>query len=85
VTVISRRSVPSPPSPHSARLPGTVISFNSKPDLDLTEPIATRIRERDTSLRKNADPSLLVQGLLDLGASLIIEPPIISNMFLTSR
>ena len=47
---------------------GTVISFNAKPNLDLTEPIATRIRHTGTSLRRTADPSLLVQSLLDLSA-----------------
>jgi hypothetical protein len=47
---------------------GTVISFHSTPNLDLTEPIATRIRHPDTSLRRTADPSLLVQSLLDLSA-----------------
>jgi hypothetical protein len=47
---------------------GTVISFNAMPNLDLTEPIATRIRHAGTSLRRTADPSLLVQSLLDLSA-----------------
>ena len=47
---------------------GTVISFNATPNLDLTEPIASRIRHAGTSLRRTADPSLLVQGLLDLSA-----------------
>ena len=54
---------------------GTVISFNSKPSLDLTEPITARIRERGSSLRKSADPCLLVQSLLDLGVSLTGEIP----------
>ncbi|KAI0271450.1 hypothetical protein BC834DRAFT_859558 [Gloeopeniophorella convolvens] len=45
---------------------GTVISFHPTPNLDFTEPIATRIRQRDTSLRTTADPSLLVESLLDL-------------------
>jgi len=61
---------------------GTVVSFNSTPNLDLTEPIAARIRQRDTSLRKTADPCLLVQSLLDLGASLTVEAPTLSNMIL---
>jgi hypothetical protein len=38
------------------------------PNLDLTEPIVARIRQQDTSLRRTADPSLLVQSLLDLSA-----------------
>ena len=56
-------------------LQGTVISFNSRPNLDLTEPIAMRIRQQDTSLRRTADPSLLVQSLLDLSAWLTVEFP----------
>ena len=46
---------------------GTVISFQSKENFHLTEPIASRIRQRDTTLRTTADPSLLVESLLDLG------------------
>jgi hypothetical protein len=61
---------------------GTVVSFNSKPNLDLTEPIAARIRQRDTSLRKTADPCLLVQSLLDLGVSHTVEALTSSNMTL---
>lgn len=45
---------------------GTVISMHSTPDLDLTAPITRRLRQRDTVLRTSADPSLLVQALLDL-------------------
>ncbi|KAH9082257.1 hypothetical protein EDB83DRAFT_2503350 [Lactarius deliciosus] len=52
---------------------GTVISFQSKPNLDLTEPIASRIRQRDTSLRTTADPSLLVESLLDLVVDAVLE------------
>ncbi|KAH9056939.1 hypothetical protein EDB87DRAFT_1686657 [Lactarius vividus] len=52
---------------------GTVISFQSKPNLDLTEPIASRIRQRDTSLRTTADPSLLVESLLDLVVDAALE------------
>lgn len=63
---------------------GTVISFNSKPDLDLTGSIATRIRQQDSTLRTTADPSLLVESLLDLGTSLTLEPLNVSNMILTS-
>ncbi len=54
---------------------GTVISFQSKPNFDLTEPIASRIRQRDTSLRTTPDPSLLVESLLDLGGSLTVLSP----------
>jgi len=52
---------------------GTVISFNATPNLDLTEPIATRIRHAGTSLRRTADPSLLVQSLLDLTVDSALE------------
>ena len=37
--------------------------------LSLTAPITERLRVRDTGLRTTADPSLLVQSLLDLGQS----------------
>lgn len=52
---------------------GTVISFQSKPNFDLTEPIASRIRQRDTSLRTTADASLLVESLLDLVVDAVLE------------
>jgi Mg2+ and Co2+ transporter CorA len=46
---------------------GTVISISRKAgNLDLTTPISARLRQRDTGLRTSADPSLLVQSLLDL-------------------
>lgn len=45
---------------------GTVISMHATPDLELTQPITRRLRQRDTGLRSSADPSLLVQSLLDL-------------------
>jgi len=43
------------------------------PNLDLTEPITTRIRHAGTSLRRTADPSLLVQSLLDLTVDSALE------------
>lgn len=46
---------------------GTVISINRTPNLSFTEPIAARLRQRDTGLRATADASLLVQSLIDLG------------------
>ncbi|KAI9513096.1 hypothetical protein F5148DRAFT_466834 [Russula earlei] len=52
---------------------GTVISFTTKPNLDLTKPIAARIWHRDTSLRTAADPSLLVESLLDLAVDAALE------------
>ena len=48
---------------------GTVISINETPDIDFTVPIISRLRHRDTVLRATADPSLLVESLLDLGQS----------------
>ncbi|KAJ6608685.1 hypothetical protein B0H10DRAFT_2067021 [Mycena sp. CBHHK59/15] len=45
---------------------GTVISMHSTPNLELTQPITRRLRQRDTGLRTSADCSLLVQSLLDL-------------------
>ena len=70
VTVISYCLIALLPSPYTVFFwgSGTVISFNAMPNLDLTDPIATRIRHAGTSLRRTADPSLLVQSLLDLSA-----------------
>ncbi|THU96871.1 hypothetical protein K435DRAFT_819335 [Dendrothele bispora CBS 962.96] len=45
---------------------GTVISMQNSTDLSITQPISQRIQQRDTGLRTSADPSMLVQGLLDL-------------------
>ncbi|OCB88993.1 hypothetical protein A7U60_g3800 [Sanghuangporus baumii] len=45
---------------------GTIISINQRPEIDFTVPITARLRQRDTGLRATADPSLLVQSLLDL-------------------
>ncbi|VDB86254.1 unnamed protein product [Peniophora sp. CBMAI 1063] len=56
---------------------GTVISFHPESNsTEFTRPIMERIRQRDTSLRRTADPSLLVQSLLDLivdGALEVVE------------
>jgi len=45
---------------------GTVISLSPRNDLNFTAPIVARLRQRDTGLRATADPSMLVQSLLDL-------------------
>ncbi|KAI0937315.1 hypothetical protein AcW1_001327 [Taiwanofungus camphoratus] len=45
---------------------GTVVSINRDPNIGFTSPIMERLRRRDTGLRATADPSLLVQSLLDL-------------------
>ncbi|EJC98797.1 uncharacterized protein FOMMEDRAFT_149129 [Fomitiporia mediterranea MF3/22] len=52
---------------------GTVISINQSPDIDFTGPITARLRQRDTGLRATADPSLLVQSLLDLVVDQALE------------
>ncbi|KAJ7116472.1 hypothetical protein C8R44DRAFT_792640 [Mycena epipterygia] len=52
---------------------GTVISMHSTPNLELTQPITRRLRQRDTGLRTSADPSLLVQSLLDLVVDKALE------------
>ncbi|KAH9923191.1 uncharacterized protein BXZ73DRAFT_91487 [Epithele typhae] len=45
---------------------GTVISIHKDNTLNFTAPITERLRQRDTGLRTTADPSMLVQSLLDL-------------------
>ncbi|OBZ68633.1 Magnesium transport protein CorA [Grifola frondosa] len=52
---------------------GTVLSIHRDSKLDLTAPITERLRQRDTGLRKTADPSLLVQSLLDLVVDQALE------------
>lgn len=48
---------------------GTVISVHPTPNLLYTYPITKRLATKDTLLRLTADPSLMVQSLLDLGGS----------------
>jgi len=48
------------------RRDGTVITVHPTPNLHFTQPIADRLRQQDTVLRTTADPSLLVQSILDL-------------------
>ncbi|KAH7911591.1 hypothetical protein BJ138DRAFT_1062811 [Hygrophoropsis aurantiaca] len=45
---------------------GTVISIMPQDYLDFAAPIIARLRQKDTGLRASADPSMLVQSLLDL-------------------
>ncbi|KAJ7352375.1 magnesium transporter [Mycena albidolilacea] len=52
---------------------GTVISMHGTPNLELTQPITRRLRQRDTGLRTSADPALLVQSLLDLVVDKALE------------
>ena len=59
---------------------GTVISLHPNPDLSLTQPITRRLQQRDTMLRTSADPSLLVQSLLDLSKSALFPSCLISHI-----
>ncbi|KAI0640257.1 hypothetical protein C8Q77DRAFT_1153132 [Trametes polyzona] len=52
---------------------GTVISIHKDNTLNFTAPITERLRQRDTGLRSTADPSLLVQSLLDLAVDQALE------------
>ncbi|KAF8190242.1 hypothetical protein K438DRAFT_1676097 [Mycena galopus ATCC 62051] len=52
---------------------GTVISIHSKPNLEITEPITSRVRQFDSILRTSADASLLVQSLLGLVTDKALE------------
>ncbi|VDB86233.1 unnamed protein product [Peniophora sp. CBMAI 1063] len=52
---------------------GTIITFHPGADLSFTAPITARVRQRDTSLRRTGDSSLLVQSLLDLVVDRTLE------------
>ncbi|EMD32609.1 hypothetical protein CERSUDRAFT_118647 [Gelatoporia subvermispora B] len=52
---------------------GTVISIHKDAKLGFTAPITDRLRQRDTGLRTTADPSLLVESLLDLVVDQALE------------
>ncbi|KAI0082128.1 hypothetical protein K474DRAFT_1655466 [Panus rudis PR-1116 ss-1] len=52
---------------------GTVITIHKDTNLDFTSPITARLRQRDTGLRTTADPSLLVQSLIDLVVDQALE------------
>ncbi|KAI0684676.1 hypothetical protein BC835DRAFT_1388556 [Cytidiella melzeri] len=52
---------------------GTVITIHQDTQLSLTAPITERLRQRDTGLRATADPSLLVESLLDLVVDQALE------------
>ncbi|KAI0658336.1 hypothetical protein C8Q70DRAFT_189962 [Cubamyces menziesii] len=52
---------------------GTVISIHKDNTLNFTAPITERLRQRDTGLRSTADPSLLVQSLVDLVVDQALE------------
>jgi Mg2+ and Co2+ transporter CorA len=47
--------------------------MHGTPNLELTQPITRRLRQRDTGLRTSADPALLVQSLLDLVVDKALE------------
>ncbi|RPD82705.1 hypothetical protein L226DRAFT_476045 [Lentinus tigrinus ALCF2SS1-7] len=52
---------------------GTVISIHKDNTLNFTAPITERLRQRDTGLRTTADPSLLVESLIDLVVDQALE------------
>ncbi|TDL15301.1 hypothetical protein BD410DRAFT_902654 [Rickenella mellea] len=52
---------------------GTVISIEASAQSEFIAPILARLRQRDTGLRTSADPSLLVQSLLDLVVDQVFE------------
>ncbi|KIY50507.1 hypothetical protein FISHEDRAFT_9157, partial [Fistulina hepatica ATCC 64428] len=52
---------------------GTVISIQPNSDPELTSPITRRLQQIDSTLRSSADPSILVQSLLDLIVDKAIE------------
>ncbi|KAF7351981.1 Magnesium-like protein [Mycena venus] len=52
---------------------GTVITIHSTPNLEMTAPITSRVRQFNSILRTSADASILVQSLLDLVADQALE------------
>ncbi|EIW87267.1 hypothetical protein CONPUDRAFT_116452 [Coniophora puteana RWD-64-598 SS2] len=52
---------------------GTVITILPSSTHDFTEPIQARLRQQDSFLRRSADPSLLVQSLLDIVVDSALE------------
>jgi len=52
---------------------GTLISIHQTPTSEFSEPILARLRTRDTVLRSTADPSLLLESLLDLVVDQAVE------------
>ncbi|KAF7345241.1 Magnesium-like protein [Mycena sanguinolenta] len=52
---------------------GTVITIHSTPNLKITEPITSRVRQFDTVLRTSADASLLVQSIIALVTDKALE------------
>ncbi|KAL0952003.1 hypothetical protein HGRIS_008654 [Hohenbuehelia grisea] len=74
-TVISLRRQAPPSTPaatgaghagHNCEERGCAVKVPTHQKVDFTEPIMKRLRQTDTLLRKSADPSMLVQSLLDL-------------------
>ena len=57
-----------PGVPRLIQVLGTVITVNPNSDGTFLAPIRARLRQRDAGLRMTADASMLVQGLLDIGA-----------------
>ncbi|KAJ7264061.1 hypothetical protein B0H12DRAFT_1102743 [Mycena haematopus] len=52
---------------------GTVITIHSTPNLRITEPITSRVRQFDSVLRTSADAPLLVQSILGLVTDMALE------------
>jgi Mg2+ and Co2+ transporter CorA len=52
---------------------GTLISIHQTPTPAFAEPILNRLRTRDTVLRTTADPSLLLESILDLVVDQAVE------------
>jgi Mg2+ and Co2+ transporter CorA len=52
---------------------GTVISIHQTPSSKFSEPILTRLRTSDSVLRSTADPSLLLESILDLVVDHAVE------------
>ena len=52
---------------------GVVITINQAPNLEFSAPIATRLTQRDTVLRKSIDPSLLIHALLDIAVDKALQ------------
>jgi len=52
---------------------GTIISIHQTPTAEFADPILNRLRTRDTVLRTTADPSLLLESILDLVVDHAVE------------
>lgn len=46
---------------------GTLIAIHATPGNGLFDPVALRLRQRDTLLRNSSDTSMLLHSIMDLG------------------